>query len=526
MQVHKRPRACGPSTPSDDTVVVDVGGREFKTRRATLGLSEYFANVFKYDAEPSATQSHVVSVDRSPEPFPHVLDWLRTKTIDHVARRELRQRLASEADFYGIPSLKCHLFGKIDPMSDIAREADRELRSAETKALLAYDDSPTRCDSSLLIDLFDPAIMETLIKKDSKSLETPIILRHHAIFGQPSSEADGAPKAAIEDELSRSRHPKTLFRQRYNMFTGGIVEALKDHTNKLRGLENRPEQHDVDIFIVGSSPSEARATLKLIVESIMKNAFEEDKTHVLLMRTQSALTIFRGYPLRNVQIVLQCYRTMEEITYDSGIRRCVKGLAALLIISKQSEAAGPQPAAIISMLVPVSHKAKKPAPPAGGEGGEASGGSVDGTGTSSQEEEEEDNGDCSSGRGSLLPYSPCNRSAANMNAALTSRLRGLGYVLPSKSHPQVTRERKKMSCVFTLARVSVQIEDDGEFEYRPSVYRPHIFDTVSIIGRDFQQPSSESSDVTRELGDMVHQERFLLPRYLEFLAAGTPVSLS
>ncbi|KAK3276065.1 hypothetical protein CYMTET_15838 [Cymbomonas tetramitiformis] len=147
----------------------------------------------------------------------------------------------------------------------------------------------------------------------------------------------------------------------------------------------------------------------------------------------------------------------REVTNGSGIRRIVKGLATLLIISKQSEAGGPHPAAIDSMLVPLSHKVPTP-PPTDGEGGIAHDGTTDDGG-----------GDCSSGRGALLPYLPGIRAAASMNKILTSKLRNFGYILPSKKHPHLKREGKKLNCVFTLI-ASIPRERGCPFCRNGSIY--------------------------------------------------------
>ncbi|KAK3285520.1 hypothetical protein CYMTET_6874 [Cymbomonas tetramitiformis] len=142
--------------------------------------------------------------------------------------------------------------------------------------------------------------METIIKKDPKDLDTPIILDHHAIL-------DREPKTAVEDGLRQSLDPKAFFRQRYDTFTGGILEALKDHNGvcyaggssllkclmeapcdervssvqNCRGGDFPPEQHDVDIVILCSSLSEARALLDTIVEKIMAKRFPSGQSSCL-----------------------------------------------------------------------------------------------------------------------------------------------------------------------------------------------------------------------------------------------------
>ncbi|PZD34285.1 K-tetra multi-domain protein [Pyrenophora tritici-repentis] len=104
-----------PSTPSlPNVITLDVGGRKFRTTKAVLSTSPYFANLFnRWEdyAEIQADGSLFIDVD--PEIFPHLLNylrrpntfplyWTRNDGFDYV----LYTRLGAEADYFMLEGLK------------------------------------------------------------------------------------------------------------------------------------------------------------------------------------------------------------------------------------------------------------------------------------------------------------------------------------------------------------------------------------------------------------------------------------
>ena len=87
-----------------DTVVLNVGGVYFWTRRATLASSSsFFSGLVASDATADA-----YFVDRDPTHFRHILNWIRGVRFlpdDDATVREL----IYEADFYAMDDMRLQL---------------------------------------------------------------------------------------------------------------------------------------------------------------------------------------------------------------------------------------------------------------------------------------------------------------------------------------------------------------------------------------------------------------------------------
>ncbi len=75
-----------------DTVILDVGGRRFKTTKITLCNAEYFYNLFN-DSSPTEED---IFIDRDPGIFKHVLRLLRDSSYAYP------EKYISELDYYGV----------------------------------------------------------------------------------------------------------------------------------------------------------------------------------------------------------------------------------------------------------------------------------------------------------------------------------------------------------------------------------------------------------------------------------------
>ena len=86
---------------SDDTVLLNVGGVYYVTRRSTLLASEtFFAGLVRSD--PTCSEFFV---DRDPSHFRHVLNWIRG--VRHLPEdRSVIAELAWEADYYSMPDFR------------------------------------------------------------------------------------------------------------------------------------------------------------------------------------------------------------------------------------------------------------------------------------------------------------------------------------------------------------------------------------------------------------------------------------
>lgn len=99
--------------PSGETILLDVGGRKFKTRTSTLiAESEFFRNLFALNIELVSDDEEAYFVDSDPDMFEHLLRFMRrpsrfplfydtARGFDH----ELYARLGEEAKHFGVTRL-------------------------------------------------------------------------------------------------------------------------------------------------------------------------------------------------------------------------------------------------------------------------------------------------------------------------------------------------------------------------------------------------------------------------------------
>lgn len=89
---------------SNNVVTINVGGRLFTTRLSTLTKVAYFENLFgknfkRFDKD---YQGHIF-IDRDPEYFNYVLNYLRGDTLELENENAFRlDRIKAEFDFFNI----------------------------------------------------------------------------------------------------------------------------------------------------------------------------------------------------------------------------------------------------------------------------------------------------------------------------------------------------------------------------------------------------------------------------------------
>lgn len=98
-------RKCEQLNRSCDEIVLNVGGTFFSTCRVTLSNapnSMLFARFAKSSFHPSS-----FFIDRDPTLFRHVLNWLRSRQLDHAVNSiNLLRDLQVEAAYYCIAELE------------------------------------------------------------------------------------------------------------------------------------------------------------------------------------------------------------------------------------------------------------------------------------------------------------------------------------------------------------------------------------------------------------------------------------
>ena len=136
---HKRQRPSSSSAVAANgdpqLVLLDIGGAQFKTSRATLLSipSTYFFALLNF---PSPTPSHApLFIDRDAAHFRHVLNYMRDRSLpDGLTARELSE-LHREAAYYAIDELAQHIDALLGDMKRRDEEAERR-RERERLLLL------------------------------------------------------------------------------------------------------------------------------------------------------------------------------------------------------------------------------------------------------------------------------------------------------------------------------------------------------------------------------------------------------
>ncbi|KAJ3056169.1 BTB/POZ domain-containing protein kctd8 [Rhizophlyctis rosea] len=94
-----------------DLIDLDVGGKHFRTTHTTLAVPDSMLQRLVSDHWKEGTLKGAISVDRNPEAFQIVLDYLRTSTIaphlptDQDQRKRLLLLLQNEAEYFQLTDL-------------------------------------------------------------------------------------------------------------------------------------------------------------------------------------------------------------------------------------------------------------------------------------------------------------------------------------------------------------------------------------------------------------------------------------
>jgi hypothetical protein len=99
---------------SNSIIVLNVGGKSFTTTKQTLMVCPFFAMAFNSSDVLPATlmdKTGALFIDRSPELFSQILEFLRRNKISNVEALQFPEycSLDAEADFYGLVGLKTYI---------------------------------------------------------------------------------------------------------------------------------------------------------------------------------------------------------------------------------------------------------------------------------------------------------------------------------------------------------------------------------------------------------------------------------
>lgn len=274
---------------------LNVGGQVFATSKETLLKCGYFEPVLSGRIPHGEDDQGALFLDRSPELFKHILQYLRAGTVP--SRKELwrfKHGLLAECLYYGVPGLADYLRGQISPLE--MRAEDRKIR------LLEGDQALVDLYSSTHFDLREP-----------QDLQVTVL---------PCSAPRARMKGSFED-----------FQRRMAESTCGLSESLKDigelvfAGGSVTGAVCGCPIGDVDIFLLGDLIG-ARDIMERVYTSVAarhKKNFGQGG-RVLVTRSRNAVTLFQVAPDRAgpppIQVVLSVQSDIKELLHGFDVDSC------------------------------------------------------------------------------------------------------------------------------------------------------------------------------------------------------------
>ena len=253
--------------PCRASVRLNVGGRVFETTEDTLSACQYFRPFLEGRMAHGSDGKGRLFLDRSPDLFSVLLQFLRTRQRSPESALANRFALLCECEFFGCEAFAHVLRGQISPFD--LRPDDRALRQREQEA---------RRDASMyqLIDMFS---VDTTARP-REDLQIPIL------------------------ELSTNARPELLgtfaeFYKRLNCWSGHLMEDLGGIPGlviaggAILSALVRGSAGDIDIFLTVPK-SEAEATLRQVFAAVQKNQARSGGNRLLVTRTQNAFTMYRA----------------------------------------------------------------------------------------------------------------------------------------------------------------------------------------------------------------------------------------
>ena len=250
---------------------LNVGGRTFDTTKETLlGARSHFFNRMLEEGDDSMLTGATrdadgrLFIDRSPEGFNLVLDYLRGALEVDKLDKERHAMLIREALYYDVKGLHRELHGGYDPFALSAADQNIRNRAMEIRQALARGDEGAAAEADKeLVDVFKPDGGDTicLLHPGDSGAGEPSIEGMAILFA-----GDRKKKGLINPVVAS----EAAFRPRLDLFAGPLFEGLDltnlvvaggavghafhigDYTNaRVREKAKDPDvSADVDLFIV------------------------------------------------------------------------------------------------------------------------------------------------------------------------------------------------------------------------------------------------------------------------------------
>ena len=341
---------------SSSILRLNVGGQTFDTTHGTLlgSRSTFFERLLDTSGGlVGATRDGDgrLFIDRSPDGFRLVLEWLRGNTNTQTLDRVQRESLLQEAIYYDLPQLTRELHGGYDA-SVLPADAQqiRAMASAHRDALAEGRDGAAAMADADLVDVFTGTGAERRCALPLGA-EGP----HRGNFPSHTTALPGCPFLFVGDasraRASRHGNPMPAVRCRDNhefkvsfeafagpllkgldmtnlvVAGGAVVEALALRHADANASRATASRSDIDLFVVCADEETARATFARVLEHMRARLAAGghvglQPNQLLLMRSCMAVSIYAGSPQRTVQIVLRRYACVAEVIFGFDVDAC------------------------------------------------------------------------------------------------------------------------------------------------------------------------------------------------------------
>ena len=333
------------SSSSSGIITLNVGGKLFSTSKATLTSQKdtfFEALVSGRHGNPSlstTTMTNCISsgstyfIDRDPDHFKHILNFLRTGTVISLPTDENgKKELLIEADFYGLDNMAKAMQSPVIDVKDflpphvvVQQEKEKELRSAfvEGKSM-----TPHRG----LISIFS----------EDHGLECPLMFEpNHPLRGYSSNLFLTNVRSDIEDDVAdaftpvtvesleefttnfNKEHPNILHRihailqsEKVIIAGGSVLCALTSGEEIRTGGEWWGETSDIDMFLYDVGNDEAERIVRRIFQAV---AVDQEKWAIV--RAPGTINIHNVQETK-IQIVLRIYDSPAEVLVGFDVDCC------------------------------------------------------------------------------------------------------------------------------------------------------------------------------------------------------------
>ncbi|KAJ3057223.1 hypothetical protein HK097_010583 [Rhizophlyctis rosea] len=193
-----------------DLIDLDLGGKHFRTTRSTLVTSPMLESlVTKHWKERSTAGA--IFIDRSPDMFQIILDWLREGTITHhlpsddQQKKQFLQRLRAEARYYLLTELEEDISSILaQPPAKTIFSPNLYVRFCRIANQQNYNYNIVPVSNACAVDAASEITITTLTYNEIKALEHVVDLKASRILAKGYQNPYEVSKLyrSVDDEFS------------------------------------------------------------------------------------------------------------------------------------------------------------------------------------------------------------------------------------------------------------------------------------------------------------------------------------